>query len=282
MLGPWVVERYRWRALLINLAGAATPTALAALVLQQLDLGDRDVLFVVTLALLTGLRWRRTSSSRRPLRDPRRPARGRGAAHAPRPGPDLGHQRGAHRHDRRALRAGRLPDPAVRGPNVVAFTYMARLVITAQERTREYASLSWGVLSSLVRTLDERDSRAARHCAAVAAFSRDIAAQAGMSKRDQELAHTAGLLHDIGKFALSDRVMERGGPPGGRRLARHPPPSGDRRLPAHRHRGLRAGGGDRARPPRAPRRPRATPTGSPTRRSRRSPRSSRWPRSTTR
>ena len=44
-----VVERYRWRALLINLAGAATPTALAALVLQQLDLGGRDVLFVLTL-----------------------------------------------------------------------------------------------------------------------------------------------------------------------------------------------------------------------------------------
>ena len=32
-----------------------------------------------------------------------------------------------------------------------------------------------------------------------------------MSKHEQELAHTAGLLHDIGKFALSDRVMERGG-----------------------------------------------------------------------
>jgi putative nucleotidyltransferase with HDIG domain len=95
--------------------------------------------------------------------------------------------------------------------NILAFTYMARLVITARERTREYASLSWGVLSSLVRTLDERDSRAARHCAAVAAFSRDIARQVGMSKREQELAHTAGLLHDIGKFALSDRVMERGG-----------------------------------------------------------------------
>jgi putative nucleotidyltransferase with HDIG domain len=61
-----------------------------------------------------------------------------------------------------------------------------------------------------VRTLDERDSRAARHCAAVAQFSRDIARATGMSKRDQELAHTAGLLHDIGKFVLSDRVMERG------------------------------------------------------------------------
>ena len=31
-----------------------------------------------------------------------------------------------------------------------------------------------------------------------------------MAERDQELAHTAGLLHDIGRFALSDRVMERG------------------------------------------------------------------------
>jgi len=95
--------------------------------------------------------------------------------------------------------------------NVVAFSYMARLVGVARERTREYANLSWGVLSGLIRTLDERDARAARHCAAVAAFSRDLAEELGMSRREQELAHTAGLLHDIGKFALSDRVMERGG-----------------------------------------------------------------------
>ena len=31
-----------------------------------------------------------------------------------------------------------------------------------------------------------------------------------MSARDCELAHTAGLLHDIGRFGLSDRVMEKG------------------------------------------------------------------------
>jgi putative nucleotidyltransferase with HDIG domain len=94
---------------------------------------------------------------------------------------------------------------------IVAFTYMARLVVTARERTAQYASLSWGVLSGLVRTLDRRDGRAARHAAAVAAFARDIAAEAGMSRRDQELAHTAGLLHDIGTFALADRVLERDG-----------------------------------------------------------------------
>ena len=37
-----------------------------------------------------------------------------------------------------------------------------------------------------------------------------MAEQVGMSAQNQELAHTAGLLHDIGNFALSDRVAERG------------------------------------------------------------------------
>ena len=94
---------------------------------------------------------------------------------------------------------------------IVGFTYMSRLVVVARERTGRYAALSWGVLSSLVRALDQRDSRTARHSAAVAAFARDIALECGMSRRDAELAHTAGLLHDIGRFALPDRVMERHG-----------------------------------------------------------------------
>jgi putative nucleotidyltransferase with HDIG domain len=94
---------------------------------------------------------------------------------------------------------------------LVGFAYMSRLVVIARERTGQYAALSWGVLSSLVRSLDRRDSRTARHSAAVAAFARDIARECGMGKRDRELAHTAGLLHDIGRFALPDRVMERHG-----------------------------------------------------------------------
>ena len=94
---------------------------------------------------------------------------------------------------------------------IVAFNYMSRLVVIARQRAGQYAALSWGVLSALVRSLDRRDSRTARHSAAVAAFARDIAIECKMSKRDAELAHTAGLLHDIGRFALPDRVMERQG-----------------------------------------------------------------------
>jgi putative nucleotidyltransferase with HDIG domain len=93
---------------------------------------------------------------------------------------------------------------------VFAFSYMAHLVVTAEHRAQQYRDLSWGVLAGLVRALDARDQRAARHSAAVARFARDLARATGMSERECELAHTAGLLHDIGRFALSDRVSERG------------------------------------------------------------------------
>jgi putative nucleotidyltransferase with HDIG domain len=93
---------------------------------------------------------------------------------------------------------------------VLTFSYMAHLVDRARHRSQQYVSLSWGVLAGLIRSLDVRDERAARHAAAVAGFSRDIAKAVGMTPDEIDLAHTAGLLHDIGHFALSDRVAERG------------------------------------------------------------------------
>jgi putative nucleotidyltransferase with HDIG domain len=93
---------------------------------------------------------------------------------------------------------------------VFAFSYMAYLLEQSRKRAEQYSSLSWGVLAGLMRSLDIRDQRAARHSAAVARFARDIAMELGMSAEQCELAHTAGLLHDIGRFALSDRVAERG------------------------------------------------------------------------
>jgi putative nucleotidyltransferase with HDIG domain len=92
---------------------------------------------------------------------------------------------------------------------IFAFTYMLQLVEQARSRSEQYVSLSWGVLAGLMRSLDVRDQRAARHAAGVARFARDIAGEVGLDEQECELAHTAGLLHDIGHFALSDRVAER-------------------------------------------------------------------------
>jgi putative nucleotidyltransferase with HDIG domain len=207
----WTVERYRRVPLLINLAGSALPTVGAAVVFEALDLTQDTAAFAVALAISSGAVLIVNSELV-------------GLAMALLDGQAL-------RNRVRAL-SDLAPTIAINIALVtaigavyaqtgfavitlvlvalLAFSYMTRLVIAARERTKEYANLSWGVLSGLIRTLDARDHRAARHCAAVARFARDIAAHAGMTERDQELAHTAGLLHDIGRFALSDRVMERG------------------------------------------------------------------------
>jgi putative nucleotidyltransferase with HDIG domain len=76
------------------------------------------------------------------------------------------------------------------------------------DRTKQLATLQVGVLSALLRTLDLRDRMTARHSAAVARYAREIAIAAGFSKDEQDLVHTAGLLHDIGKFIFPDRILK--------------------------------------------------------------------------
>jgi putative nucleotidyltransferase with HDIG domain len=76
-----------------------------------------------------------------------------------------------------------------------------------ESRSTQLASLQVGVLAALVQTLSLRDRMTARHSAAVARYARAIAEEVGCSTVEQELVHTAGLLHDIGKFAFPDRIL---------------------------------------------------------------------------
>jgi putative nucleotidyltransferase with HDIG domain len=108
-----------------------------------------------------------------------------------------------------------LPALALFGVVLLTFQYLLGALLLSQERgeelelrARQLAGFQVAVLSALLRTLDLRDRMTARHSAAVARYAREIAAGAGLSDSDQELAHTAGLLHDIGKFILSDRILK--------------------------------------------------------------------------
>lgn len=97
---------------------------------------------------------------------------------------------------------------------LVAFQYLTRALLISQERAEqlearstELASLQVGVLAALVQTLSLRDKMTARHSAAVARYARAIARATGCSEEQQDLVHTAGLLHDIGKFIFPDRIL---------------------------------------------------------------------------
>jgi putative nucleotidyltransferase with HDIG domain len=74
-------------------------------------------------------------------------------------------------------------------------------------RTRELASLQVGLLGTVLQTLSLRDKMTARHSAAVARYSREIARELGLSEREQDVVHTAALLHDIGKFIFPDSIL---------------------------------------------------------------------------
>jgi putative nucleotidyltransferase with HDIG domain len=75
------------------------------------------------------------------------------------------------------------------------------------KRTRELASLQVGLLSTVMQTLSMRDAMTARHSAAVARYAREVARLLGLDEREQELIHTAALLHDIGKFIFPDSIL---------------------------------------------------------------------------
>jgi putative nucleotidyltransferase with HDIG domain len=94
------------------------------------------------------------------------------------------------------------------------FQVLTRELLVSQDRAEQLearstqlASLQVGVLAALVQTLSLRDRMTARHSAAVARYARAIAEEVGCSTAEQELVHTAGLLHDIGKFAFPDRIL---------------------------------------------------------------------------
>jgi putative nucleotidyltransferase with HDIG domain len=90
---------------------------------------------------------------------------------------------------------------------LVVFQYLIRELLRSQRRAEELAALQLGVLASMVETLALRDRMTARHSAAVARYARALAEAHGCSREQQDLAHTAGLLHDIGKFSFPDAIL---------------------------------------------------------------------------
>jgi diguanylate cyclase (GGDEF)-like protein len=77
----------------------------------------------------------------------------------------------------------------------------------------------------LARTVDARDAIEGSHSEAVGRLAAGVARRLGLDRDDQDLVELAGRLHDLGKVAIPDEILEKAGPldPDERRvLERHP------------------------------------------------------------
>jgi putative nucleotidyltransferase with HDIG domain len=94
------------------------------------------------------------------------------------------------------------------------FQYLIGALLRSEERAEKLearsihlANMQLGVLSMLMDALALRDAETSRHATAVARYARALAVELGCEDEERELIQTAALLHDIGKFTWSDRIL---------------------------------------------------------------------------
>ena len=99
-------------------------------------------------------------------------------------------------------------------PVLLIFQRLAAALVRSERRaeqldarTRQLATFQWAVPSTFMEGLGLRDPTEMRHGAAVASYAKAMAIELGSDEGEQEVIHLAGLLHDVGKFTWSDRIL---------------------------------------------------------------------------
>jgi putative nucleotidyltransferase with HDIG domain len=115
----------------------------------------------------------------------------------------------------------RLYSLAIVGAFLVPAIALQRLILLYQQQREAVSNLeevnarleraNFSFAGALVATLDARDRYTAGHSAAVAIYSKDIAARMGLSEEGQAQIHLCGLVHDIGKIGLPAGLLEKPG-----------------------------------------------------------------------
>jgi hypothetical protein len=101
---------------------------------------------------------------------------------------------------------------------VVALIFCALVALAAgasreiERRRREAQDSFFQTLTTLAETIDLRDPYTAGHSRRVAAYSRLLALDLGLSTDEAQQIEHAALLHDIGKVGVPDAVLFKNGP----------------------------------------------------------------------
>ncbi len=101
---------------------------------------------------------------------------------------------------------------------IFASQHVYKLLVQQKELLAEQTKLSQdlmemniGLAGALIMLLDSKDHYTASHSAGVAMYCRDMVKMMGHSEDEQQIAHMAGLLHDLGKVGTPDAVLKKEG-----------------------------------------------------------------------
>ena len=100
----------------------------------------------------------------------------------------------------------------------------------ALRRQREYKAMTDQTVRIVSKTIDAKDKYTIGHSQRVAAYAMEIGRRYGLSPEQLEQLHYSGLLHDIGKIGVSDRILNKNGkltPEEYDVIKRHPAIGGD-------------------------------------------------------
>ncbi len=92
------------------------------------------------------------------------------------------------------------------------FSAHAASEISRAALTRRNRELYLGGIRALTSTVDAKDPHTRGHSARVGRMARLIAEQMGLPREDIERVELAGLLHDVGKVAIPDLILQKPGP----------------------------------------------------------------------
>lgn len=106
---------------------------------------------------------------------------------------------------------------------VLAIVYLTWLLVRTQiqkklnlqkkelELARNQIQMGNETIITIARTVDAKDENTSQHSQRVSEYSVMIAEKLGYSKEDQEVLRKTALLHDIGKIAIPDRILNKAG-----------------------------------------------------------------------
>ena len=94
-------------------------------------------------------------------------------------------------------------------PLVELFAQHAALALDHRLLAHRSQDLYRATVASLVAAVDAKDPFTHNHSWQVAAYSRTIAEALGLPAHEVELIELAGLLHDVGKIGIPDRVLQK-------------------------------------------------------------------------